>query len=384
LSNKEAIGAGICFQGALKTFKTLNKEGYPCLADISESLKWAGFIHMTQNNTRACKRALSEALYIRKQLIDVEPVENLLQAASLLNELYYNSFLGVPPSRHHKAYPFFEEALAIYKQLDDKYQRPSIWQWLQLLRHKSIFLGRGLDKTDAISWYQELNNLVTRIPSSSISVYEGEIQLSLHETGEVLLENTEAGHALFLRMAADIANARKVLFKQDPQKYKYHLLSTLLTAGNKLADAKQWKEACSYLQEAVEMIQELIAQDPDKYHKSFVMPAFNLAVGYSKLNDHVRSANLYKHICSYFEARISEYPLDSGLLPSFMLALTEELLASNRKDEASDYIEKAMAHMSFIADPLKQHRLTTSFKNLINNHFPHKKDSGIINETETI
>ncbi len=366
---QEVVGASVCFQGALKIFRALNKKGYSCLAEVSDSLKWVGFIYMTQNNVKARKRILLEALSIRKQLSENEPVENLSKAASLLNELYDNSFIGVSPSQYYKAYPFFEEALAIHKNLDEKYQQPNFEQWLQLLQHKSIFLSRGLDKTDAIIWYQELVHMLNRMPSSLIEFYEEEIQIAMHEVGQVLLENTGADHAFFLKIAKDIINARKALFKQDPVKYSAHLLWALLHVGNKLAEAKQWQEACPYLQEAVNMLQELIRKDPDKYHKDAVIPTLKLALVYSKLTDHAHSVNLLTDLYNYFEVRLSENAQYLTIMVSIMISLTEELLACGQKEKAADYIAKAMKYLPGINDLKEQRRLKASFEELKNEYF---------------
>jgi hypothetical protein len=369
LVEKEFVGAGICFQGALKIFRTLNKKGYSCLAEISDSLKWVGSIYMTQNNVKARKKVLLEALSIRKQLSENEPVENLSKVASLLNELYDNSFIGVPSSQYYKAYPFFEEALAIHKNLDEKYLHPNFEQWLQLLQHKSIFLSRGLDKTDAIIWYQELVHLLDRIPSSLIELYKEKIQIAIHEVGQVLLKNTDADDALFLRIAKDIINARKVLFKQDPEKYSTHLLCALLDIGNKLAEAKQWQEACPYLQEAVNMIQEFIKKDPDKYHKAAVMPTLKLAFVYSKLTNYVHSVNLYTDLYNYFEVRLSENAQHLTVMVSIMVLLTEVLLTCGQKGKAADYIAKAMKYLPDINDLKEQQRLKALFEELENEYF---------------
>jgi hypothetical protein len=369
LVEHEVDGASVCFQGALKIFKTLNKKEYFCLPELSNSLKAVGFIYMTKNNVKARKKVLLEALYLRKQLSVNDPVENLLEAASLLNELYDNSFIAVPPTQFYKATPFFDEALAIYKQLDEKYQQPSYHQWLQLLCHRGIFISRGLDKTNVIIWYQELMNVVNRIPSSSIELYEETIQTAIHEAGQVLLENASFDHVLYLRIAEDVITTRKILYARDPEKYNFYLLWALLEVGDKLVDVKQWKEACTYLQNAVEIIQELIRQEPDKYHKEFVMPSFKLAVGYNALGDHVRSANLLIDICNYFEARISEQSAYPDLLVSFMLTLTEVLLESEQKEKAADYIKRAIAYIPLVNGQSEQIRLKNSFEKLIAENF---------------
>lgn len=369
LVEQEAIGADVCFQGALKIFRTLNKKGYSCLAEFSDSLKWVGFIYMIQNNVKACKKVLLEALRIRKQLLENEPVESLSKAASLLTDLYDNSFIAVPPSQYYRAYPFFEEALAIYKDLDEKYQQPNFEQWLNLLQHKSIFLSMGLDKTDAVIWYQELNHLLDRMSSSSIEFYEEKIQIAIHEAGQVLLENTDVDHTLFLRIAKDITNARKALLKQDQEKYNTYLLWTLLHVGYKLEDAKKWKEACPYLQEAVDMIQELIRKDPDNHHKDIVMPTLRLAFVYSKIMDYEHSVNLLTDLYNYFEVRLSENAQYLTVMVSIMLSLTNDLIAYGRKEKATTYITKAMKYLPGINDLKEQRRLKALFEELKNEYF---------------
>lgn len=368
LVEQEATGADICFRGALKIFRILNKKGYSCLGDIASSLELVGFIHMTRNRVKAQKKVLLEALNIYKELAETGPPENLLQAASVLNTLYYSSFVGVAPSQFHKATPFFEEALEIHKRLADNDQ-PHFGNWLQLLQHRSIFFSRGLDKTDIITWYQELIYLRSLIPSLKLSLYEEDIQVAIYEVRVLLLKETKADHPLFLQIAADVINAHKNLFKKKPKKYKIGLLWAYWEAGNKLADASQWQSACPYLKKAVELIRELNQKEPGKYDKSFQMPALKLAIGYSELKEYAHSADCFTDLCNYFESELPEHPEYREILVSLKLSLTEALLSDGQKDKAGNCIKKAMAYLAKMDDSPEQLRLKSTFNELINEHF---------------
>ncbi|WP_343307986.1 SMEK domain-containing protein [Chitinophaga niabensis] len=369
LQAQETTGAGICFRGALKIFKALDKEGYSCLPDISSSLEWVGFIHMTANNVKAQKKVLLEALNIRKQLAETDPVGNLPEVASLLNNLYNNSFIAVGPSQYYKAYPFFDEALGIYKQLDERYEKPHFIGWLQLLQNRSIFLSKGLDKTDVIVWYQEFIGLISRIPPKSLPSYEKNICKSIHEVGELLLKNVSADHHLFLTMAEDLIKARNNLVNKNPKEYDIYLLYAFLEVGYKLADIEQWEKACPYLRNGIDLLKELTKKYPDKYDKEIVMPTLKLAQGYDKLKDYASSAGCFADLCSYFESRLIEHPEYHDIMVSIMLSLTEQLLLDDQKEQALNYITKAMTYLSTMTDSSEQNRLKGSFEELIKEHF---------------
>ncbi len=138
LAAQEIIGADICFRNALKIFRRLEKNNYSCLPDIANALGLVGFIYMTKNKVKARKKVLSEALDIRKRLAETDPIEHLPKVASLLDELYINSFIAVSPSLFFKANPLFDEALEIYKQLDKSHKQPDIHGWLQLYYNTKV------------------------------------------------------------------------------------------------------------------------------------------------------------------------------------------------------------------------------------------------------
>ncbi|GAA3943680.1 SMEK domain-containing protein [Chitinophaga oryziterrae] len=370
LVDQETVGAGICFCGALKIFKILNKKGYSCLPDIANNLRDTGFIQMTQNNAEVNKKLLSEALIIRKQLAKDNPVENFKEAASLLDTLYYNSFIGVDPSEFHKAIPFFDEALAIHKDLYKIYNQPDLRQWLQLLHHKSIFISRELDKTDVIIWYQELIGFKNHIPPSDYNFYELDIQMAIHESGQLLIENVEVDNELFLTVAGDVVDARKNLFEKDPETYTDFLLWTFLKVGEKFMEGRQWEHARIYLKNAIELISMLQKKDPEQYDKQFVMPTYNLAFVCYQAVDYNSAAKHYLDLCKYFEARLQEYPDYHTVFISFMIKLIEVYLLDNQLDDALFYITKVMKFLPAINNSSEEDEKMMSLKNLIAAYLP--------------
>lgn len=359
---QEVTAADVCFRGALNIFRKLDSINYPCRSFISDSLSLVGFKYMVTNNVEAHKNVLLEAVSIRKQLSETEPVENLIKAASLLNELYSNSFIAVPPSEFYKADSFFEEAIDIYKQLDRIYQQPDINGWIQLLQHKCKFISNGLDKTDVVSCYQELVYLKGRMSPVQLTLYEGSIQIAIHELGELLLKNVDIDHPLFIQINQDIISVRTVLYDKDLEKYRYFLISALWKAGKKLYDANRWEMACPHLCKAVILIKNLALTDPKSYENLFVMPTFNLAVTYEKLNDYRNSAICFIDLCNFFESKLSEHPEYLNILVSFMLSTSEVLNLDGQKEKVSHYVSKARAYLPMISNSSEQTRLAKSFE----------------------
>lgn len=366
LTVQETIGAGICFDKALKIFRKVEKSGYSCCADISDALSLVGFIYMTQNNVKARKKVLLEALNIRRELANINPVEHLPKIASLLYELYINSFIAVPSSHFYKAIPFFEEALEIHKRLDKEYKQPDISGWKYLLQHKATMLSQKLDKTDVIIIYQELVSLKAHIATLQPNSNDEWFQSSIHELGELLLTNLPIDHPLFDSITQDIIVARANLFEKDPEKYHVHLVFTLSEVGQKLLDGTQKEKACAYLQRAVILLKELIAKEPSVYEKALVMPMFTLAYSYTQLNDYRSAVPYFIGLSDYFENRLDENPEYLTMLVSFMLSTAEALISSEQKEKALDDISRAQAYIPSILDKVQRKRLEQSFKQLSN------------------
>lgn len=366
LNVQETIGAGICFENALKIFEKVEKSGYSCYADIADALGLLGFIYMTQNNVKARKKVLVKALNIRKKLADTNPLEHLPKIASLLDELYINSFIAISPSQFYRANPFFEEALEIHKRLDKKYHQPDINGWKQLLQHKAIMLSKNMDKTDVITFYKELSSLRDRIAIIQPNATDEWFRSSVHESGELLLKDLTIDHPLFDSITKDIIEGRTSLFEKDPEKYRGYLALTLSEVGQKLLDGTQKEKACAYLQRAIILLKELMAKEPLIYEKALVLPMFKLAYGYTLLNDYSSAAPSFVELCDYFESRLDKNPEYLTMLVSFMLSTAEALIYSGQKERALAYILRAQAYKPSITDKREHIRLKESFENLRN------------------
>ena len=364
LAAQETTGAEICFKEAIGIFRKVEKGGYSCPAAIADALSLVGFIYMTRNNVKARKKVLLDALNIRRKLADTNPVEHLPQVASLLDELYTNSFIAVSSAQYHKANPFFEEALAIHKRLDKEYKQPDISGWKHLLQHKATMLSQKLDKTDTIIFYHELLSLRNRMAILQPNSDDEWFQSSIHELGELLLKNLPMDHPLSSSIIQEIIVVRTNLFEKDPEKYRGYLALTLSEAGQKLLEGSQKEKACAYLQRAVILLKELIACEPSVYEKALVMPMFQLAYSYTLLDDYASAVPYFIDLCDYFENRLDENPEYLTMLVSFMLSTTEALIYDKQKEKALAYIAKAQAYIPDIADDEERTRLKESFKKL--------------------
>ncbi len=205
----------------------------------------------------------------------------------------------------------------------------------------------------------------SRMTTQQSSSYEESIQISIHELGNLLLKNVTVEHSLFEQICLDLMDARTVLFEKESEKYRYYLLFALLSIGEKLVDGDQWVKACPYFQKAVVLIKELATKDPQAYENMIVMPTLNLARGYAEMKDYSSAAACFIDLCAYFESKLSENSEYLTILTSLMLSATEALFSSGQKEEASNYISKAMTYLPAITDPLQKDRLSKSFEELI-------------------
>ena len=368
LAAQETTGAELCFRNALKTFRKVEKSGYPALTDISDALSWVGFVYMTQNNVKARKKVLLEALNIRKKLAEENPIENLSKAAFLLDELYINSFIAVSPSQFYRANPFFEEALEIYKCLDKNYNLPDINGWKQLLQHKAAMLSRDMDKSDVILFYQELISLKDRIAVLQPESVDEWLQSVLHELGELLLKSVSVEHPLFDQIVQDIITARTTLFAEDAETYRKYLSLALLLAGEELLKTEQKENACAHLDRGIVLMKELAEKEPLVYKEILMSFMFKLAFGYIEIKKYSKAVVYFIDLCNYFESRLKQHPEDLTILVSFMLSTAELLIFSGEKERAIDYISKARSYLPSIPETSEQTRLEKSFDKLINEH----------------
>lgn len=215
---QEIIGAELCFRNALKIFQRLNDEGYPCLTEIAESLWEVAFIYMTRNQVKKRKQILVRAKNIYSRLAESEPVGNLSKMAGILDDLYVNSFIATAPVNFYKAYPFFDEAVKIYRELDGRYRQPDLNGWMQLLLHKNTMLLNGLDKTDPIEFYQEFAYFKSRIPMDRTIVFETSLQAMIYEMGKLLIHKMDSENPAVQEIYTDFALAMKAfLSKADAQ-----------------------------------------------------------------------------------------------------------------------------------------------------------------------
>jgi hypothetical protein len=365
LTAQEVTGANICFQNALKIFRKLNDNGFSCPYDIADSLRWVGFKYRVNNKVKSYKKVLLEALSICREHTKEYDARWLSMAASILDELYMNSFIAVSPSLYYRADPYFQEAINIYKLLDSTCQEPDFRGWVQLLQHQSTFILMGLDKTDAINCFQELIFLKSRIPAQQLSTYEESIQVAIHRLGEPLFKNVNTADPLFHQITHEIIDARTMLYNKDPDEYRFYLFNAVYKTGDNFFNSNQWNEAHPYLYKAVELIRELESRDQKAFENMVVRPTFSLAVTCERIKDFSGAATHYISLCAYFESKLHEHPEYLTLLVSMILAATEVLFLNGQKDKASTYIAKALTYLSSIPEPSEQTRLDNSFKELI-------------------
>ncbi len=358
LAAEETRGADICFRNGLKIFRILLRRGYSCLSDISEGLSLVSIKFKLLNDSKRVERCLHEAVEIRRQLVEEDPKNNLSNLASLLTELYIQSFVGRARSEFSRSGPYFDEALSIYKRLNLTYGDENIQGWVELLRTRSMFISRGIDQADAIDCYHELNYLKNRMTPQQIMSREEDIHAITNELSEPLLKNIDLSHPFFMQIITDILLAGDYFLKTDPENYKMPLIMSLFAIAEIFSAKDLWKEAFPYFQRSIALVREF----PELDKKFTVSTMFRLAQQYYKIQDYLNAAYWFVEQCKYFENRMAEHPDEASILVSSMFFAAEMYLLDGQVEIASEYIAKGRIQLSLVLEPTSKAEFEERFE----------------------
>lgn len=363
-SDHETIGAKICLEAALRLFRYLDKKDGSYKEMIASTLSSLALIYMVKNNVSEGKRLLLAALSIYRSLVSVNPVKYLSRIASTLNDLYVNSFIGVPSSKYYKAQRYFDEALEINKQLNDNYKKPQYGIWLQLMEHKAIFISKELDDSSVNEWLEEFVNVIDRIPSPE-SEFCQIIDRTWHEATGFLIGNIQSDHPLFMRMLNGLLEAGKRNFNKDPDAFRISYLITNWYAGSKLVEMKKYDLAIQYLEVTIELMNEVNLLKPGKYDKEIIPLIFEAACSYSELKRYRDAAQKFRSMFHYLELKSVEYPEFLTLLSSVAYSVATSFLDDGQLEETLSYIVKGKKYLKELIDKAEKKRLERSFAELM-------------------